>query len=377
MSTSNRTRRFYQTIDVTYRYSAIVGVLQNVFETLGGRTVLDVGGLGAIRHFLPQSVSVTEVNPDPMGVPGVIVGDARALPFADQSFDAVVFSDVLEHVEKKDIPKILSEAARVAKHVVVVSGPLDTPAAKRFDTRYNQIRQALTGQDEPWLAEHFKFGLPPESAFQKLPGFAHHFVIPQMPLALLELASWIDLLAAIGSTWTKELTRARDFAVNQFGVFEQFGPTYRHVWVALRQPSALGPEDFSSSVASTQENLEELSRLTKEAMQQMGPELEARLSTLRDQEANAVRELSEFDKKLQGGILELRGEAERLQKKIDGVNELYKKRFGERGLRDLEKEIETMIQERDRLRGEYVGTTQSKSYRLAESLWKLRKVVRI
>ena len=40
---------------------------------------------------------------------------AQQLPYADQSFDAILSSDVLEHVPTEDVPAVVKEFARVAR----------------------------------------------------------------------------------------------------------------------------------------------------------------------------------------------------------------------------------------------------------------------
>ena len=47
------------------------------------------------------------------------VGDARAMEFADNSFDAVLTCEVLQHLEPKDAEKACSEMARVTKKLVI------------------------------------------------------------------------------------------------------------------------------------------------------------------------------------------------------------------------------------------------------------------
>jgi len=48
------------------------------------------------------------------------VGDALQLPFADQSVDIVICSLLLHHFDPDDAVRLLQEAARVARHAVVV-----------------------------------------------------------------------------------------------------------------------------------------------------------------------------------------------------------------------------------------------------------------
>lgn len=52
------------------------------------------------------------------------VGDALQLPFADQSVDFVICSLLLHHFDPEDAVRLLQEAARVARHAVVI-GDLD------------------------------------------------------------------------------------------------------------------------------------------------------------------------------------------------------------------------------------------------------------
>lgn len=47
--------------------------------------------------------------------------DARRLPFADASVDVVTCSQVLHHFEDVEIPTVLRELSRVARHAVIVS----------------------------------------------------------------------------------------------------------------------------------------------------------------------------------------------------------------------------------------------------------------
>jgi SAM-dependent methyltransferase len=51
----------------------------------------------------------------------VFVGDARALPFADDSFDLVTCSQVLHHFEDPEAAVIIREMTRVARRLVVIA----------------------------------------------------------------------------------------------------------------------------------------------------------------------------------------------------------------------------------------------------------------
>jgi len=97
-------------------------VLYRMLEALEPKTVLEVGGgqgelaawmqqeLGARVTFLDQSERMVELALA-RGVPDAQVGDAQELPFAAESFDAVVAARMLYHVQSPDLA--LEEMSRV------------------------------------------------------------------------------------------------------------------------------------------------------------------------------------------------------------------------------------------------------------------------
>jgi len=54
-----------------------------------------------------------------------VQADARALPYADGSFDTVIVGDLLEHLGDADAVAVLCEAARVARARIIVTWPYD------------------------------------------------------------------------------------------------------------------------------------------------------------------------------------------------------------------------------------------------------------
>jgi len=76
-----------------------------------------------------------------------LAGDIRALPFADNSFDAVVGRRFLHHVPPADRPEILQETARVLRpggRVVLLEG---TPGLYRKLTKGAAFRLGLLEED--------------------------------------------------------------------------------------------------------------------------------------------------------------------------------------------------------------------------------------
>jgi SAM-dependent methyltransferase len=94
-----------------------------------GATVLDVGcGDGMLARFIQESRPDIEIQGidvfvrEKTHVP-VKEFDGKAIPFADHSFDVVMFVDVLHHTE--DLTVLLKEAARVAKKCIILKDHTD------------------------------------------------------------------------------------------------------------------------------------------------------------------------------------------------------------------------------------------------------------
>ncbi|GAA0224306.1 class I SAM-dependent methyltransferase [Cryptosporangium japonicum] len=108
-----------------------------------GADVLEIGpGFGATTRVLARSVPhLTAVEVDPAsaarlgaGIPGVrvVTGDATALDFADDSFDAVVCFTMLHHVPSPAAQdRLFAEAHRVLRPGGIFAG-----SDSRYSTRF-------------------------------------------------------------------------------------------------------------------------------------------------------------------------------------------------------------------------------------------------
>ena len=155
------------TIHGLVRYEPTLALIRE----LGGGSVLEVGSANAgVRLYGltdPEwRVTVLDRSFDNYGWAGTpppgddrVEGDARAMPFADGSFDVVVALDLLEHVRPADRAQVLSELARVAAKRVIVGCPAGA-AAMEADRRLPALYRFFGHPTPGWLQEHFDNGFP-------------------------------------------------------------------------------------------------------------------------------------------------------------------------------------------------------------------------
>lgn len=124
-----------------------------------GARILDVGcGFKPWRRLFPAAgVEYVGVDADPAVSEADAVGSAEKLPFGDSAFDAVICSEVLEHVG--DLPAALAELRRVACDgaLLYISSPFMFPVHglpddyQRLTGRY--YRRTFSGDELLWLRE--------------------------------------------------------------------------------------------------------------------------------------------------------------------------------------------------------------------------------
>ena len=148
------------------RYARYAAIDRAVRASLGaGRhRVLDVGDTAGHLHTFDPDLDVVgiDVQLEDKRLPGtpVALADGTRLPFADATFDAVVSSDVLEHVNPEGRPAFLSELMRVSRDLVVVAAPFDTPGVAGVEELVRRYALIALGAEQPQLEEHRLNGLP-------------------------------------------------------------------------------------------------------------------------------------------------------------------------------------------------------------------------
>ena len=245
------------TIHGLVRYAPTLALIRE----LGGGTVLEVGSANAgVRLYGltdPEwRVTVLDRSFDNYGWVGTpppgddrVEGDARAMTFADGSFDVVVALDLIEHVRPADRAQVLSELARVAARRVIVGCPAGA-AAMRADRRLPALYRFFGHPTPSWLQEHLDNGFPEPGELED--GLARfgavtllsnenaraHLMLMRAHVALHALRPFAALVAVLGAT-QRPGARGRKAGAGLLRLIRGLDrpPTYRSIAVVdLRSP---------------------------------------------------------------------------------------------------------------------------------------------
>ena len=146
-------------LDSFERHKAVADSLKN--SKCNSRTILDVGGeiklttnrlsffLSNIKIDTANVISETEIRTKDV-----------LLPVEDNSYDAVVSIDTLEHIPKENREKAIDEYFRVARKEIILTGPIDNEYQRESEKRLNEKYKSLFGSDHHYLIEHLTYGDP-------------------------------------------------------------------------------------------------------------------------------------------------------------------------------------------------------------------------
>ncbi|MCG7634964.1 class I SAM-dependent methyltransferase [Gordonia McavH-238-E] len=127
--------------------SAFAPVHERARRLISGRTVLEVGscfGFFALAcavdglrvsacDISPGAVSLLSRAARRLGLPvAASVGNATALPYADESADTVTLIHLLEHLDPASAHTAISEALRVARRRVIIGVPFEDEPSPHF-----------------------------------------------------------------------------------------------------------------------------------------------------------------------------------------------------------------------------------------------------
>lgn len=192
------------------RYKNILNLLNTEFVDLTNKSILDIGcGDGVLSSFIAKKgAKVSGIDYSDIAIDYAKEktkdleiyfrqGSAYELPFEDNSFDAIVSSDVIEHLE--DVPQYLSEINRVCKNnaKIIISTPIKY-------TQYPHDKEHIV----EWFEDEFKIVI--EKEFKNSKYFYSH------PLALQEIYEAIFF----GRVWGRVFINLYSLLSNPFEGFQ-------------------------------------------------------------------------------------------------------------------------------------------------------------
>ena len=150
------------------RYFPILRVLRQRLGKIDSLLEIGSGSVGIGRFYRAPFVGC-DVNFEfePEAPMRAVIASATDLPFDDRSFDAVVVSDVLEHIPPEDRTRVVCEALRVTRKIAVFGFP-SGPQAFDCDVKLLHAYDKNHRKRPTWLKEHMLYPFPTESIFENL-----------------------------------------------------------------------------------------------------------------------------------------------------------------------------------------------------------------
>lgn len=227
------------------RYYTVSRIIKAVFGSQH-ITVLDLGGDSKWMYLFLKDASVNfklqivdsrlpdfkNQNPDIK----YTRADFFKLKMDDYKSDAVINTDVLEHIPADMEVPFVKLCIGLAKTVAIFSAPQDDAEVTESEKTINDLHKQLTGKPQKWLKEHFEFGKPKPATIRK--------AIQQTGCEFIELnannlENWLlsftcNLVNQNISTIPEmdELNRYYNQHVHKVGDFQ--GKPYRKVYIVFK-----------------------------------------------------------------------------------------------------------------------------------------------
>jgi methyltransferase family protein len=210
--------------------------------------------LNELRKHLPPNGNVVEIGSGSIGIgefwsrpfvgcdlsfvgaPRVpllpVICSADALPFRNQQFDALVASDVLEHIPPIQRSRVVSEIFRVTRTVAIIGYPCG-PHAWALDRDLHSYYRRRNLQAPQWLQEHMANPFPDDTLFLDAPSGWKKKVIPNENL---RFHFWM-MRAETYRVWAHSFRLALSLApglVRRLLLRANAAPYYRQIFVFTR-----------------------------------------------------------------------------------------------------------------------------------------------
>jgi len=216
------------------RYFPILKVLKEYLPPNGNLVEIGSGMIGVgefwSRPFVGCDLSFARPPKAPLQP---VICSADALPFHDRSFDALIASDVMEHIPPTQRGRVVSEIFRVTRTVAVIGYPCGQ-GAWALDRRLHEHYRSRGLPPPPWLEEHLLNPFPDEALFVDVPAGWEMKVIRNESL---RFHLWM-MRAEMHRTWARAFRLALLIApglVRRLLPMANREPYYRMIFVFTRR----------------------------------------------------------------------------------------------------------------------------------------------
>lgn len=215
------------------RFFPILQELKRQFPAEGELLEVGSGSLG-LGEFWNRSFVGCDVNfpVRPVNHMRAVACSGVQLPFADRTFDAVVVSDVMEHVPPALRRTVVNEALRVSRKLVVFGYPCGQ-AAYALDRQLYRDYQNKQLVPPIWLEEHMLHPFPDDSLLADVPAGWSRRVIPNESLSFHYWMMRTEMFRAWNSMFRLALRMAPRLVEKTLQLVNR-EPSYRKLFVLTR-----------------------------------------------------------------------------------------------------------------------------------------------
>lgn len=231
------------------RYYPILRSLRPEFSE--GDSLLEIGsgsvGIGKFHAAPFVGCDINFLWP-PQSPMRPVVASATNLPFDDKSFDAVVASDVLEHVPPDNRMVVIREALRVARKIAVFGFPSGSQAFE-FDVKLAAAYDR-SGKTKPeWLEEHMRY--QPFPTKQLFEGLKSEWLVSSFDNENVVFHNWVmrQEMHRLGMYVFRVLLALAPRLMEHLLRYADREPFYRQI-VVVKRPST-SSDEFAPSVGGT------------------------------------------------------------------------------------------------------------------------------